>query len=141
LSWRRFQYQQFAAPVLVPVSPVLLEWFSPLSEPVQIEPGLSAAWTQYHGSVTVPAPLAVTFVPPALSEPIRIKQRALWEHYGNVTVTPAPVAVAYTLAVTETGDFATLQMMASERFAATAAVSISEAKVSFCEVSIREIEQ
>lgn len=94
------QYQVLAAPVFVPVAAVVaLDWFQPLSTPPAhfVEPGLSAAWTQYHTGFVVPTPITdiKAFLP--LSEPVRAKQDIRWRQalaWSGHTPAPA-VAIEY----------------------------------------------
>lgn len=106
------QYQAYTAPVLLPEIRIVFEWFARLSEPVQIEPGLSAAWQQVTsvGSARV-EPLPADYMEP-LSEPVRIKP--FWR--GNIQFFAADMTFpqSFILAAAESGDVASFLMTGND---------------------------
>lgn len=69
------------AAILTGIATVSLDWFIPFEIPPAhlVEPGLSAAWTQYHtGFLTPPVPSMASWHQP-YAEPVRVKPSAVRE--------------------------------------------------------------
>src|SRR5262247_4003738 len=94
---RRFQYQALAsslAPVVVTV--VALDWFSPLSEPIQLDVGLHPADKQSLSIVgATPTVRSASWYRP-LSEPVRVKPRVAWQQPFTTDPTTPAAAFVYT---------------------------------------------
>src|SRR5215475_10320538 len=85
-------------PVVAPVVAVALDWFVAFSNPpaYQVEPGLSAAWTQYITGVTIPRSDKLDYFQP-FSDPPRPKPDIKWrDPFTTDWKWTAPTAVTVT---------------------------------------------